>query len=134
MTRILFLEDEKDLVEYLPSLLKGKGLEVIGTTSIDQALEWLAQEPFDAVLLDIMMPPAENMKAEQLDYGRETGVEVVRRMRAIKPQVPIVAFTVLTDPEIRAKVQAAGVTRILNKPIEPEQIAEVLLQVSRIPK
>lgn len=128
------MEDEKELVDYLPSSLKGKGLEVIGTTSIDQALEWLTQESFDAVLLDIMMPPAENMNAEQLDYGRETGVEVARRMKVIKPEVPIVAFTVLTDPEIRAKVLAAGVTRILNKPIEPEQIAEVLLQVSRLHK
>lgn len=131
MARILFLEDEEDLGMYLPLLLKEKSLEVISTTSITQALEWLAKESFDAVLLDIMMPPTEDMDAENLDYGRETGVEVAQRMRAIRPDVPIVALTVLTDSEILTKVWKAGVTEILNKPSEPEQIVDVLQQVIR---
>lgn len=77
MYKVLFLEDERYLVQDLPRLLKSKGLNMIGTTSITEALELFAKEKFDAVLLDIMMPPAEDMDAEALDYGRETGVEVV---------------------------------------------------------
>ena len=131
MARVLFLEDEEDLVEYLPHLLKEKALEVIGTASIDEALERLATEDFDAVLLDVMMTPTEDMDAEELDYGRETGVEVARRMKATKPDVPIVAFTVITDSEILTELREARVTKILNKPAEPEQITDALWQVIR---
>jgi len=122
------LDEEEDLSTYLPKLLREKGLEVIGLSSITQALERFAKEPFDAVLLDIMMPPAEDMDAEQLDYGRETGVEVARRMRRLRPDVPIVALTVVRDPEIQAKMWEAGIIEIINKPADPEQIAEVLLR------
>lgn len=129
MAKVLFLEDERILVEDLPVLLKEEGIEMKSTTSINQALEWFAEEEFDAVLLDIMMPLEKDMDAEQLDYGRETGVEVARRMKAIKPDVPIVALTVRRDPEIQAKMREAGVAMILNKPSELEQIATVLRQV-----
>ncbi len=129
MPRVLFLEDEEILVEDLPILLREKDLEVIGTTSIAQALEWFAEEDFDVVLLDIMMTPAEDMDPEKLDYGRETGVEVAQRMKSIKPDVPIVAFTVLTDPQILTEILKAGVVRIINKPSEPDQVADGLWEV-----
>jgi CheY-like chemotaxis protein len=105
---------------------------VTGTVFIDEALERFAKEDFDVVLLDIMMAPAADMDAEELDYGRETGVEVARRMKAIKPDVPIVALTVLTDSKIRAEMREAGIVEILNKPSEPEQIADFLWQVIRV--
>lgn len=126
MARVLFLEDEEDLVLYLPRLLKQKGLQVIGTKSIGEALDRFAKEDFDAVLLDIMMSPAEDMDAEALNYGRETGIEVACRMKDINPDVPIVAFTVLTNPEVKSRLREAGVSAILNKPSETEQIAEAL--------
>ena len=131
MARVLFLDEEQILADDLPILLKEKGLDVRSTTSVAQALEILAQEEFDAVLLDIIMPPEEDMDAELLDYGRETGVEVARRMKADKPDVPIVAFTVVRDPRIRTRMLEAGIARILNKPMELEQIADVLWQVIR---
>ena len=99
------LEDEEDLVEYLPPILKDKGLEVIGTTSITEALELLAKEPFDVVLLDIKMPPAEDMGGEQIDYRRGPSVEVARRMKAIKPEVPIIALTMMGDPDSQVQKQ-----------------------------
>jgi CheY-like chemotaxis protein len=129
MARVLFLDDEGDLVDYLPYLLKEQSFEVISTTSISEALAKLAEESFDVVLLDIMMPPAKGMEGEHLDYGRETGIEVARKMKAIKPDVPIIAFTVLTDPEILARTREAGVVKTLNKPAEPDQIVYVLRQV-----
>jgi len=131
MPRVLFLENEEILVEDLPILLKGEGLDVKSTTSIAEALEWFAKEDFDVVLLDIMMPLAEDMDAEQLNHGLETGIEVARRMRAIKPDVPIVAFTVLSAPEVLTEIRKAGVVEIIKKPAELDQIAEVLWQVIR---
>ena len=127
--RILFLEDEEDLVEDLPRLYKQRGIEIVGTISIPDALRLLKEEHFDAVLLDIIMPPTEDMDAERVDYGRRTGVEVVRRMKKIKPHIPIVALTVITDPEIRTEIYKAGVKTIINKPADPERIYEELQRV-----
>jgi CheY-like chemotaxis protein len=131
MPRVLFLEDEIMLVEHLPILLREKGMEVSSTASVHDALDKFANESFDAVLLDIMMPPAEDMNAERLNYGRMTGVEVARRMKDIKPDVPIVVFTVLTNPEVWKELWEAGVARIVNKPSEVDTVADALWQVIR---
>ena len=134
MYRVLMLEDEEDLVRYLPMHFKEKGLETVATTSITEALESFTKEAFDIVLLDIMMPPTEDMDAKQLDYGRETGVEVARRMKSIKPDVPIVALTVVNDQEIRARMRTAGIVEIISKPSDPDQIADALLRSVRTKK
>lgn len=131
MPKVLFLEDEEILVDDLPVLLGEEGWEVKSTLSISEALEWLDVEDFDVVLLDIMMPPAENMDAEQLNHGRETGIEVARQMKKRKSDMPIIAFTVLRDHERLAKIREAGVIEIINKPAELDQIVEVLRRVIR---
>jgi CheY-like chemotaxis protein len=131
VVRVLYLEDEEDTLEVLPLYLREEGIEIIGTLSIEDALQWVSEQSFDAVLLDIMMPPTENMDDESLDYGRLTGIEVARRVKAIKPGLPIVAFTVLTDREIRKQIRDAGVIAIISKPCEPDVIADTLLRVIR---
>lgn len=131
MIRILYLEDDEALIQYLPLALQEHGLKAFTTSSIAEALKKLADEDFDTVLLDIMMPPAEDMDAEKLDYGRVTGIEVARRMKKIKPKTPIVAFTVMTDPEALAEMREAGIATILHKPAEIDDIIETLAQLSR---
>lgn len=131
MPKILYLENEDSLVQYLPLVLKEKGLEVIAMSSIKDALQKLANEEFDAILLDIMMPPGEDMDAEKLEYGRKTGIEVARRMKRIKPKTPIVAFTVITDRKLLDEIKKAGITVVLNKPAEVDQIVQALETLSR---
>jgi two-component system capsular synthesis sensor histidine kinase RcsC len=129
MVRVLFLEDEKVLVEDLPILLKEEGFSVMSTVSIADALKWFGEVDFDVVLLDIMMRPAEDMDAERVNHGRRTGIEVARQMRATKPDVPIVAFTVVSDLEVLAQIREAGVIRIIKKPAELDRITRVLREV-----
>ena len=129
MPRVLFLEDEEILVEDLPILLGEEGFDVSSTVSVTDALKWFGEQDFDAVLLDIMMRPAEDMDAARLNHGRRTGIEVARRMKAIRPDVPIVAFTALKDPEVLVQVRNAGAIRIIAKPAELEHIAQVLREV-----
>ena len=130
MLRVLLLEDEEILAKGLPTLLKDEGIDITGTESINEALELYSKGNFDVVLLDIMMPPADNMDAEKLDYGRITGVEVARRMKIVDPNIPIVAFTVLSDPEIREEMREAGIRAIINKPAEINEIINKLREVT----
>src|SRR5208337_1933722 len=109
MYRVLYIEDEPDSLEDLPPLLKGRGLHVVAKGSIDEALSLFRQESFDAVLLDICMPPTEDMPLAAVGYGRETGVEVARRLKTLRPNLPIIALTVVYDPDIKARMRQAGI-------------------------
>jgi CheY-like chemotaxis protein len=128
--RVLYLEDKEDVLEALALLLEEEGIEIVGTSSIQEALRWVSEQSFDAVLLDIMMPPAENMDAESLDYGRFTGREVARWIKELRPSLPIVAFTVLTDRDLRAEITSVGVEYIVTKPCEPDDVARALFRVT----
>lgn len=131
MVKILYLEDEDVLVDVLTELLQLLGWEVKSTKSIPDALQWFQEQDFDIVLLDIMMTPAEGMDSKKVDYGRETGIEVARQMYELKPSVPIVAFTVLRDEQLRAKIFQAGAVDIINKPAEFDDIRIRLQQALR---
>lgn len=131
MPRVLYLEDEEAVLEALPLLLEAEGIEVVGTSSIEEALQWASEQSFDAMLLDVMMPPTEDMDDESLDYGRLTGKEVAKQIKEIQPELPIVAFTVLTDRELRNEIKEAGVTLIVTKPCEPDVVAGALQQVTK---
>ncbi len=129
MYRVLYIEDEPDAVEDMPVLLKERGLDVIAEESIGDALVLFEREHFDAVLLDVCMPPTADMPFAVVGYGRETGLEVARRLRKLKDKVPIVALTVVNDAEIQGRMREAGICRIINKPSEAARIAEDVLNV-----
>lgn len=77
------------------------------------------------------MPPSVDIVPEKVEFGRETGIEVARRLKELKSEVPIIALTVVNDPDIKARMQEAGICHIINKPEDPYPIAEVILQEIR---
>lgn len=137
MPRILFIEDEPRLVKTLPRVLedKQKDLKVVGMTDIVAAINRLKQEKFDVVLLDISMPPTEDMDNGEVEHGRLTGIAVARNIKEIDSEIPIIALTVVSDLTPQRKMREAGIEHIINKPAEPDHIAQVLLKSGRsIPK
>lgn len=132
MLRVLLIEDEPLLIETLPAVLKDKysELQVQGMTSIPQALAKLKEKEFDVILLDIAMPPTEDMDPDSIEYGRLTGIEVARRIKEVKPGMPIVALTVVSDPSYQGRMRAVGIEFVINKPVDVDAIAQVLLRYS----
>jgi CheY-like chemotaxis protein len=129
--RVLFIEDEKELVVDLPLVLESKGFDVTGAPDVQEGLQLFLDLEFDVVLTDIAMSPSNEMDRKAVAYGRETGIEAVRRMRAAKATVPIVALTVIRDRDILARMKEAGIGWVLNKPQEIGQIAETLRRALR---
>ncbi len=124
--RVLFVEDEEELVRDLPPVLESKGFEVTATTDVAEALRIFAESDFDVVLMDIAMPPASSMNEKNVAYGRETGVGLAQQMQAMRPNIPIVALTVIRDPQIVSRMRKAGIRYILHKPQELQRIVETL--------
>ena len=54
--KILIIDDERDIVEYLTMALEDAGFRASGLAGTEGALEWIAAERPDLVLLDVMMP------------------------------------------------------------------------------
>jgi len=77
--RILIADDERDIVDALAYALRAEGYEVDAVTDGEAALEAARREPYDMVVLDVMMP-------------RLSGTEVCRRLRT-ESIVPIMMLT-----------------------------------------
>jgi two-component system response regulator MprA len=109
ISRILVVEDDARLAATLERVLvaEGHGVEVVGDGL--QALRRAREQPFDVVVLDIMLP--------SLD-----GVVVCRRLRAASATVPILLLTALGRTDERVKGLDAGADDYLVKPFAYEEL------------
>lgn len=125
--RVLFIEDEKFFLEQLQIALTD--YDITPAYSASSGLELVQKKNFDAVLLDIMMPPPSDMDPESVEFGRSTGVEVCRRIKSIKPEIPVIALTVVRDPGILERITEARADKIINKPASSKTVSAVLQEV-----
>jgi len=85
--RILCIEDDQDMIDYINLILGKAGFEVIGAEGGAQGLEAMRREQPDLILLDLMMPGMDG--AEVLLQKRED--ESIR-------DIPVIALTALNSP------------------------------------
>ncbi len=113
--RVLLVEDNRLNQEVALHFLRRAGLEVDVASHGAEALERLAQAPYDVVLMDCQMPFMD-------------GYEAARRIRA-RPQfarLPIIALTANALPGDRERSLAAGMNDHLSKPINANQLYQIL--------
>jgi two-component system OmpR family response regulator len=107
--RVLVVDDEPSLAELLGSVLRYEGWEIRtagdGASAVRTAREF---EP-DAVVLDIMLP----------DFD---GLEVLRRLRAIQPNVCVLFLTARDSVEDRVSGITAGGDDYVTKPFSLEEV------------
>src|SRR5438477_6534406 len=111
----LVVNDTPQNVKLLGDLLRSRGYEVTTAASGEQALESIAQQPPDLVLLDIMMPGI-------------SGYEVCRKIREnpATALLPVVLATSLDPNQERVKGIEAGADDFLSKPVnQAEMFARV---------
>lgn len=106
-SRILIVEDEVHLAQGLLFNLQAEGHEAVvapdGETAVDLLLK--QSTPFDAVVLDVMLP--------EMD-----GFAVARAMRAVQNYTPVLMLTARGRPEDVLEGFAAGADDYLPKPFE----------------
>ena len=117
MPRVLLIDDDKRLHELLTTYLEQNGFAVTGAPDGQRGLSALDTEPFDIVLLDVMMPGMD-------------GLEVCRRIRA-KSRVPILMLTAKGDETDRVVGLELGADDYIAKPFGPRELVARLRAVLR---
>jgi len=107
MSRILVVDDEPHIADGLRFNLEAEGHDVAVTYDGEQALELLLQreEPFDVVILDVMLP------------GKD-GFQTAAELRAAGQYVPILMLTARGRPDDVLQGFEAGADDYLAKPFE----------------
>jgi len=120
--KLLVIDDEKDLLDFLTRVLTDAGYEVRTAVNGPEGLTLAQQDPPDLVLLDIMMP-------------RMDGWEVLRILKSLPrvSHIPVVMLTAKADPQSRWDGWQEGAVDYITKPFTLEDLKlrldEILAQV-----
>jgi DNA-binding response OmpR family regulator len=108
--RILVIEDEPGIVDFLERGLRGHGFTVRSALDGLRGSEMARNEDVDLVVLDLLLP------------GR-SGLDVLDDIRASKPLLPVILLTALGEVEDRVRGLDAGAVDYLTKPFSLGELA-----------
>lgn len=109
MERILWADDEIDLLKPHIMFLKAKGYEVVTANNGRDAIDALAHDPFDLVLLDENMPGI-------------SGLETLTIINQQFPQLPVIMITKSEEENLMNQAIGNKISDYLIKPVNPNQI------------
>ncbi|HYE50648.1 MAG TPA: response regulator [Azospirillaceae bacterium] len=107
------MEDEPLAAEALERLLGRAGYRVTVATNGVEALEAVRSAPIDGLITDHRMPAM-------------TGGVLVQRIRAMHPRIPVIVVTGYAAEAQDALRAVPGQILILDKPVDPEELRELL--------
>lgn len=120
---VLVVDDQSANRLVLGVMLEEMGGRVVEVESGDAALSLLHEQrsgsdvaEFDLVMMDLRMPGITGIEA----------TEQIRKQQLLPAETPIVALSAQSDLESRAATDAAGMDGFIPKPIEPDQLEQLL--------
>lgn len=109
MNRILWADDEIDLLRPYVIFLEEKGYSVSTVTNGKDAIDLVQKESFDIIFLDENMPGL-------------SGLETLSQIKSIDPNVPLVMITKSEEEDIMNMAIGNKIADYLTKPVNPSQI------------
>jgi len=115
--RILLVDDEPAQITSIKSFLKRRNYTVLSANSGTDGLKIFKQGNIDLVFTDFRMPDM-------------NGLEVVRAMSAVNPQIPVVVITAFSDTADAVRVMKEGAFDYLPKPVDLDEL-ELLVKKAK---
>ncbi|MDX5318381.1 MAG: response regulator, partial [Actinomycetes bacterium] len=109
MARVLVVEDDATVAEVVVAYLRRAGLEVEHTADGLSALTAAAARPPDLAILDLMLPGLD-------------GLELCRRLRRVRADLPVVMLTARGEEEDRILGLEVGADDYVTKPFSPREL------------
>ena len=110
--RVLVVDDERFFQELFRELLQGAGHQVRAAASGEEALKLMAEEHFDVLLTDVVMPGID-------------GVTLAREAKKRDPDLEAVAITGHEDVRLAVQAMKAGCADFLTKPVDRQELLQV---------
>lgn len=107
--KILWADDEIELLKPHIMFLEHKGYHVSSSNNGNDALDMLREEPFDIVFLDENMPGL-------------SGIETLAEIKQLQPNLPVVMITKSEEESIMEDAIGSNIADYLIKPVKPNQI------------
>ncbi len=118
--RLMVVDDEADLAALTVEILQGLGYAPVGFTDSAAALQAVRDEPhsFAAVITDEVMPGL-------------PGTQLTRALHTHAPGLPVLLLSGYGGALLAQRASAAGVNRVLAKPVDRAVLAQALAEVLR---
>jgi two-component system phosphate regulon response regulator PhoB len=112
MSRIVVVEDEPDVAEFLGGMLRREGYRVAVAMTGQEALDEFRKEPPDLVVLDLMLPDM-------------TGLDVLKMLKRNEPcaETRVIVLTARKDEVDRIVGLELGADDYVTKPFSPRELA-----------
>jgi len=114
--KILVIDDEKSIREFLTILLHQEDYEVATAASVGEGIEQLTDGRPDLVMCDLKLPDG-------------TGLEVLQRARAHHIGTPFIIITAHTTPQHALEALRAGAAEYLSKPFNVDDLKAILTKL-----
>ena len=111
--KLLIVDDELSVRDSLHKWFREEGYEVGTAESASEALSRVAEQRWDAALLDIKMPGTD-------------GIELQRRLHEIDPQLIVIMMTGYASVETAVTALKNGAYDYVTKPLDPDEIAHLV--------
>jgi PAS domain S-box-containing protein len=118
--RVLLVDDEEPLIVMTVEVLAQLGYEAVAFTDGRAALKAFEETPeaFQLVVTDEVMPAL-------------TGTELARRVRRLRPDLPVVLLSGYSGPILTQQALGAGVSELLKKPVQSRELAAAIARALR---
>jgi nitrogen regulation protein NR(I) len=118
VAHVLIVDDEVNIRRVLAAMLKREGYEVTTAADGEQAIAVLHKTPVHVVVTDLVMP-------------RVGGMELLRRVAADFPDVPVIMITAHGSVDSAVAALKAGAFDYITKPFEQEDLKKVIAKAAR---
>lgn len=120
MAKVLVIDDEPNVRTLLDMLLRPKGYDVMLADNGWMGLQLYRQEHPDVILLDLKMPKVD-------------GITVLKQIRSVDSQQPVIVLTGDTSPETERQVRALGVSEFIIKGSSLHSVEDTLKRLLKTP-
>lgn len=119
LLNVLVVDDDESLRDAISLILETAGHRVRLAASGQEALVCLEKERFNLVMTDLRMDPMD-------------GLELLSRIRAVNPQLPVLLMTAFGDVDKAVAAMRGGACDFLMKPFEAEVLLESVRRYARV--
>ena len=117
--KVLLIDDEKDYLDIMAERMAARGLDVSTAGSAEDALEMIAAESFDAVIMDMMMPHIDGIKALKL-------------FKKSRPDLPVILLTANVPEEKCREAIKLGALDVIEKPADLNLLTQKIEEAKKL--